>query len=357
MTGVKEGVVWNFKDFDTTATTIDGSTAKVLLDKGDFVRVVHNQINDSSDYNIFVNKAALEGHKQYVFEAEFRYSCPTGFELEVISTFDAETQSKDKLVYVLGTSREILFNRNGFTYNLTDKNGNKLYAEEVTEDADKFTKIAVIVDEAAGNYSVYVNDRVAYYNYGEEIVSATEIAIDKNEIFDPSIVAPQMASTLSLLDMSTSTASNALLDVKSANFYVLRNGVAPAVMATQAKISDTNAMKFDVRFIAPIDSLYGSEVGFDIVTNTNEISGTEQTRSSNLVFSSIKATDPETKTERDFEASEFNGSYLTVITVTGADMLAGDITFTVKPFVMIGDSKIYNESFTVIYNEGKVVTK
>ncbi|MBQ7294048.1 MAG: hypothetical protein IJW79_09960 [Clostridia bacterium] len=357
MANDKDGLVWSFKNFDTVADDINEGTVNVLLNKGDFVRVVHNHIKDTSAYNIFVNKAALEGHKQYVFETEFRYTCPTGFELEVLSTFDAATQSKDKLVYVLGTSREIVFNRNGFTYNLTDENGNKLYAEDVTDNATKFTKVALIVDEEAGNYSVYVNGKVAYYDYGGEIITATAIDIDKTTIFDPSVVAPPMASTISLLNMPTSTSSNALLDIKSANMYVLRSGVAPYVEATQSKINDTNAKKFDVRFIAVLDSLYGSEVGFDVVTTTEHGTGNKVSKSSNLVYSSIVAIDNETNNERDFSAEEFGGTYLAVISVTDADLLGGDIVFTVSPFVIIGDSKIYNESFTVTYNEGKVVNE
>ena len=351
MANKKYGLKWNFKNFGTTTNNINESTVNVLLDMGDYVRVMHKEIKDSSAYNILVNKAALEGHKQYVFETEFRYTCPTGFELEVLSTYDALTQTEDRLVYVLGTTREIVFNRNGFTYNLTDANGNKLYAEDVTEDATSFTKIAIIVDEEAGNYSVYVNDRIAYYNYGGEIVTATAIDIDYTQIFDPAASAPQMASTISLLNLSTSTSADALLDIKSAEFYVLRTGVAPYVMATQSKIEATTC---DVRFIAPIDMLYGSEVGFEVTTNTNNAK--EISRSSNMVYSSIKALDPDTNVERDFTAEEFNGTYLALITITGASIV-DTVEYTVKPFIVIGDSKIYNESFTVTYSDGKVVTE
>ena len=345
------GVMWNFKDFDTTSKDINESTVNVLLNKGDYLRVVHREIKDTSAYNFLINKSALGGHQQYVVETEVRYTCPTGFELEVLSTFDAATQSKDKLVYVLGTSREIVFNRNGFTYNLTDANGNKLYAEDVTEDATKFTKIAVIVDEAAGNYSIYVNGKVAYYNYGEDIVTATAIDIDKTPIYEPDGMLSQTSSTLSINNMPTSTSADALLDIKSVNLYVLRTGVAPYVMATQSKVEAT---KFDVRFIAPIDMLYGTEVGFDITTNQSN--SKEVTRSSNIVYSSVKAIDETTQTERDFTADEFDGTYLTVISVTGASVV-DTVEFTVKPFIIIGDSKIYNESFTVTYSGGKAVTE
>ena len=351
MSNAKGGVTWNFKNFNTTSNNINESTVNVLLDKGDYIRVMHKEIKDSSAYNIVVNKAALEGHKQYVFETEIRYTCPTGFELEVLSTYDASTQTEDRLVYVLGTTREIVFNRNGFTYNLTDANGNKLYAENVTDDATSFTKIAIIVDEAAKNYSVYVNDRVAYYNYGGELVTATAIAIDYTPIFDPAATAPLMASTISLLNLSTSTSADALLDIKSANFYVLRNGVAPYVMATQSKVE---ADTCDVRFIAPIDMLYGKEVGFEVTTNMS--GDKEVSRASNLVYSSIKALDTESGVERDFLAEEFDGTYLAVITVKGAS-IADTVEYTVRPFIVIGDSKIYNESFTVTYSDGKVVTE
>lgn len=357
MTANKDGLTWNFKNFKTTSSDINGATTNVLIDKGDFVRVVHNHIKDTSPYNIFVNKAVLEGHKQYVFETEFRYTCPTGFELEVISMFDSETRSKDKLVYVLGTSREIVFNRNGFTYNLTDRNGNKLYAENVTDDATKFTKVSVIVDEEAGNYSVYVNGNVAYYNYGGDIVTATEIDIDKTKIFDPKATLPTMVSTISLLNMPTSTASNAFLDIKSANMYILRDGVAPYVKATQSKINESNENKFDVRFIASIDALYGSEVGFDIDTVTEKGAAPTRIKSSNIVYSSIKATDPDTNLERPFTAEEFDGTYLVVISITGIDLKGGDVEFTVHPFTIMGDSKIYSESYTVTYNNGKVVNR
>ena len=345
------GVTWNFKNFDTTSKDINESTVKVLLNKGDYLRVVHRELKDTTAYNFHIDKAALGGYQQYVVETEVRYTCPTGFELEVLSLFDAATQSKDKLVYILGTSREICFNRNGFTYSLTDANGNKLYAQNVTEDATAFTKIAVIVDEAAGTYSVYVNDKVAYYNYGDTLTTATDIAIDKTPIYEPDGMLTQTSSTISINSMPTSTAADALLDLKSVNLYVLRTGVAPYVMATQSKIEAT---KFDVRFIAPIDMLYGSEVGFDITTDQK--GSKEITRSTNVVYSSIKAIDSETNTERDFKAEEFNGTYLAVITVTGANVV-DTIEFTVKPFIIIGDSKIYNESFTVTYSDGKVVTE
>ena len=351
MANNKNGVVWNFKKFNTTVKNINGSYVNVLLDKGDFVRVVHNQITNTTPFNIFVNKATLEGHKQYVFETEIRYTCPTGFELEVISVFDSATQSKDKLVYILGTSREIVFNRNGFTYSLTDADGNKLYAEDVTADATKFTKIAVIVDEKAGNYSVYVNDRVAYYNYGGDIITATEIDIDKTPVFEPSGLVSQTTSNISLLNMSTSTSSDAFLDIKSANLYVLRNGVAPCVVSTQSKIE---ALECDVRFIAPIDMLYGTEVGFDVLIDSSE--SYDVIRSSNTVYSSIKAFDQEKNEERDFTADELGGTFLALITVKGVPVV-DTVTYTVTPFVIIGDSKIYNESFTVTYKDGKVVTE
>lgn len=351
MANEKSGLIWNFKDFNATSNNINEATTSVLLDKGDFVRVVHQNLKDSSPYNITIDKAALDGHKQYVFETEFRYTCPTGFELEVISSIDKATQSKDKLVYVLGTTREIVFNRNGFTYNLTDASGNKLYAENVTDDATAFTKIAVIVDEAANNYSIYVNDSVAYYSYGDALTTATEIDIDKNEIFDPSLPIGITASTISLLNLSTSTSADALLDIKSANFYVLRTGVAPYITHTQSKIE---ADKCDVRFIAPIDMLYGKEVGFEVTTN---IQGSNViTRAGNEVYSSVRALDTETGVERDFLAEEFDGTYLAVITVNGASVV-DTVEYTVRPFIVIGGSKIYNESFTVTYSDGKVVTE
>ncbi len=359
MNNAKNGLVWNFKNFDTAVNNINGASVKVLLDMGSFIRVNHQYLNATgSDYNMSLSKSALGGYKQYVIETEIRYTCPTGFDLAIATVFDKINSTYDKLLYVTGTTREICFNRNGYVYTLTDENGNSMYVEDVTEEATKFTKLALIIDEEANNFSVYVNGNVAYYKQGDSIVSATEIEIDKLALKNSTSLPSHLGSSITLLDLPTSLSANALLDVKSLNVYVLRHGVAPSVVATQSKTNDVNAQTFDVRFIAPIDSLYGSEVGFDIFSKTPEIAGGSETKSSNIVYSSILAiTDKETKKEEVVEAEYFDGSYIAIVSVTAANKLAGNIEFIVTPFVIIGDSKIYNKPYTVIYNDGKVVTE
>ena len=348
MANTKEGVQWNFKDFDTTALDINGSTVNVLLKKDGYVRVNHLNLKDSSDYNITVMRAALEGHKQYVIETEIRYYCSTGFDLEVATIFDAETQTYDKLLYIPGASGEICFNRNGYSYPLTDALGNKLYAEAVTEDATEFTKLALIVDEEAGTYSIYVNDAIAYFDCDGVLTTASAIEIDKTKLASTS-TPDSLMSTIVINNISASSSATALLDIKSVNLYALRTGVAPYVMATQSK---TEATTYDVRFIAALDMLYGKEVGFEVTTTHD--GSKELTRTSNLVYSSIKAYDEETDTERDFSAEEFDGTYLATLTVNKIAVV-DTVVITVKPFIIIGDSKIYNESFTVTYSQGEVI--
>ena len=125
---------------------------------------------------------------------------------------------------------------------------------------------------------------------------------------------------------------------------------------TQDK-KDTAANTYSVRFVSTVDASATanySRVGYEIAMSGEGIPAGSWDKSTNKVYTSIIQTvngQPETLPAPD-------GRYYFALTVENISMDYGDITFTIKPYVLLTDgvTKIYAPEVVIVYNDGALVT-
>ena len=231
----------------------------------------------------------------------------------------------------------------GVTYDLVSKDGTPIVAAGIND--SEFTKVAILVDSVNGTYTVYVNDRVAYYKYDEKVLPCADMPlhfVDKD--------ADLTKDTVRLLEMSQYKYQDGILDVDYLNLIALGNGIGSEIKGTQTK-SVTADESYSVRFVSGIDTLYGAAIGYEftaVYTDKNGSDTSSYDKNSNLVFEKV------TSDEGDITAASLGASYLAAIEVITIPMET-EVEFTVKPYVSHGGVKIYGESYTVKFSQGAIV--
>ena len=224
------------------------------------------------------------------------------------------------------------------TGNLYDKDGNQLsFVRTVTEGVPESTSdLRVVVDEANGTYSVYVDGTVAYFRNGSR--------------FDPFVDRP-------LSGAKTFTDSTAY----AYDYLRLFGGKLPAILkeasvtliadsdiefiGSQSRNSDYGAASgtFDLRFAFGVDDLYVSDAGFRVVAykNGNEV-GTQNVPLT-AVYKSLKAAD---SALHAYTCPE--GEYLAAFKIVGIEetTVEDNYTFEITPYANGADQ----ETYTVAYN-------
>ena len=109
-----------------------------------------------------------------------------------------------------------------------------------------------------------------------------------------------------------------------------------------------------VRFISALQSLQGSETGFEITVKYMEdgavIKGKPTVQKTTHVYSSITATTDGTVTS--VSANNLGGNYLCALSVDGVPTDAGRIDFIVTPYVVFNGETVYGETVTFKLNNG-----
>ncbi len=99
---------------------------------------------------------------------------------------------------------------------------------------------------------------------------------------------------------------------------------------------------YSLRFVAQIDSLNYENAGFEITLSGNSAKDIEVT----TAYKSILTTGIDGTVDAKL------GTYFVCAVITDIPTSAGEVSFTVKPYVVNGSGKVYSESWTVTYNAG-----
>ena len=121
---------------------------------------------------------------------------------------------------------------------------------------------------------------------------------------------------------------------------------APSYAVNYSGVQDkSEGEKFSVRLVGTVDSLEFDYVGFEI-----DINGMDYSNTSKRVYTSIQGAGDTTYT-----AAQLGSNYIYTRTITGIPK-TGTMTFTVRPFIRIGDIasgvNYYGQEYTVIYVNG-----
>lgn len=105
---------------------------------------------------------------------------------------------------------------------------------------------------------------------------------------------------------------------------------------------------YSVRFVAVMGQDYTaySKAGFKIM-----VGGIDQGGDCNNVYTSIAAEGTD-----DYTAAELGGEYIFAYTLRKIPVSSGTVTFTVTPYVYIGETQYFGAAYTVVYNAGTFVS-
>ena len=102
---------------------------------------------------------------------------------------------------------------------------------------------------------------------------------------------------------------------------------------------------YSVRFVGVVDSLDYESVGFKISCGDKNFD-TE----CNRAYKSIVGG------ENDYTAAQLGGEYIFAAAIKDIPASAGELTFTVKPYVVVDGTPYYGAAYTVTYNAGAYVS-
>ena len=126
------------------------------------------------------------------------------------------------------------------------------------------------------------------------------------------------------------------------------------VAGMQTTTIDENANTQSVRFISSLQSLQGSETGFEVVAKymvNNELKTVScAPTKTNKVYSTIAAT--ENNTLKSISAEELGGIYICALAVNGVPTNIGRIDFCVRAYMVINGAKIYSTEVVFKLNNG-----
>ncbi len=120
---------------------------------------------------------------------------------------------------------------------------------------------------------------------------------------------------------------------------------APSYAVNYCGVQDkSEGEKFSVRLVGTVDSLDFDYVGFEI-----DLNGMDYSNTSKRVYTSIQGAD------KEYTAAQLGSNYIYTRTITGIPK-TGTMTFTVRPFIRIGDVasgvNYYGNTYEVTYVDG-----
>lgn len=339
---------WMYGSIGASRTDADGKTVKTTEilgnDGAKYLRVNHSRVAaENLTAYLDAKEAKFICEDTYLIETAIRYTANTSYGLNVAEVYNAERSKSAPLLCVRGETNELYVTVRGVSYNIVDSAGNAILASTI--DGDDFTKAAILVDDASNTYTLYINGVLAYYLYDGEVLACVDLPMhfmDTTVEFDEDFVR--------LLEIPSMKFADSILDVDYINVISTPNGFTAEIKGSQTRAVLSDA-KFDVRFVSGLDTLYAESVGYEIIADYNE-GGSSYTKSYDLssqtVFEKIDA-------EGAFVTAESqNSKYLAAMEVCDIPIDIS-VTFTVKPYVLRNGVKVYGESYTASFFDGKIV--
>ena len=315
----------------STATAADGSVYATMSGGGAERYIALSTTSGADTFN-------LSG-KKYEIRVNFALAEENkGTSGDIVRSY--RTGNNNILQLVSFNSDGNLTAHNGGLYN---KFGKELSFTTTVKNGvpQKTTDLRIIIDEAQGTYSIYVNDVVAYWRNGNH--------------FDPFIDRP-------LSGAKTTTGSTPAYD-----YLRLFAGKIPAILkdvsvtvipdndielvGSQLRDADHGAAPetFDLRFVFGVDDIYTEAIGFVVEAYKN---GIKQGVSQELTVSSVfKALNAGGGTLQAYRCSE--GEYLTAFKIVGIEEVSEKYvyTFRVTPYKTVyGGGKIPLDTYEISYS-------
>ena len=301
-----------------------------------FLRIDRTYLDKAQDGYFHVDKANFIGLDEYIVEADFGITSAQGFGITPVTIVGKNGAKKFTPVDVVGYYNTLQVSIRGAIYKLYSSDGTLLKVK--TAEDNGFTKLAVLINETDSTYTVYVDERIAYYYYDGEYLPCAELPIHYKN------TGTYTGTTGYLRVMETPSVNNnaAIIDIARVAVIPSPSGINTSFVAVQSKVEDSE--NFAVRFIAGIDALYGNAVGFK-VTTTYTKNGTpvttEKILSTPTVYSSV------TVVSQNVTANELGSNYLFMMSVTELPNSVGDVNFEIVPFVEHGNKPCYGEKVDI----------
>ena len=282
--------------------------------------------------------ASMGGYDEcFTMEVSLAYGNPHGSALDIATLSDLSLEEDITLLSAMGSNSDatltgaLFFDQNGSRYYLCDAGGEIYNMAAATAEATVFTDIALVVDAANDRYAIYLNGSPAYYRQNGEggaVNRANDIALGMGSktVFD--------YPTLTMLSCDGSANTSNILFVDDLKVASVKNGLTPVLVGYQANDVSGNA----IRFLATVDTLYYSEIGFIVEAN-----GVTKEISANKVFSSVMA-NGSTVTAKDE-----GGRYLTALVVKD---ITETVTFRVTPYVVFFGERLVGASSEITFTAG-----
>ena len=342
---------YKFPALNSTRTDSTGKTGVVqaqVITNGDvgFLRVDHTNLKSDQNGYFLIEKEKLIGNSKYMVETEFRYTCETGYGVDVVTLISDSYESTFTPVGLRGNTNTLYVNIRGANYNLYTKSGKPITVNNSADD-NEFTKVVVFVDDDTLTYTVYVNESMAYYYYNGRYVPCVSLPI----VYKNTNICTGARAQLRILDIASVISNDCVLDVRAVTVKATPSGVSSSLVATQNRVNAID-YTYDIRFIAGLDSLYGSKVGFEIEVQYNGNTYVESFSSTDVYTSILEGIELK-------EVSELGCECVFLLAITDIPQNSGTAMFKVTSFVEHGGVIVESDTQTVYsyYSDGKVIVK
>ena len=216
-----------------------------------------------------------------------------------------------------------------------------------------FVKLVVVIDESDDTFSVYINDKVAFYKngnaYKEAIDLQMKVTTGANSLTTLYPNAPESKSWSGLYkdiprkvtisdtevkDYGTSGLStvNYVRFFQNAQDFCVQNIKITKIsdglnyIGSQIRTESEIPLAFDVRFVFGTDNIYVDSIEYDILAEVNGVSqGTGKTVASDTVYRSIYSSEGDIKSWKIGE-----GDYFSVFSVNGVELAPETTVYTFK---------------------------
>ena len=335
-----------------TYTSAEVITKKITVgdnfEDKNFLRIDRTYLAAAQDGYFHVGKADFIGLDEYIVEADFGITSAQGFGITPITIVGNNGAKEFTPVKVVGYYNTLEVDIRGYMYPLYSADGTLLKVKTAEENG--FTKIAVLVNEKDSTYTVYVDERVAYYSYDGKYIPCAELPIH----YKNTGTYTAAAGYIRVMETASVKNNSAIIDIARVAVIPSTSGLNTAFRGVQGNVTDPDG--YAVRFVGGIDALYGDSVGFDVKATYIGDDGetptttTKTTLENSVVYSSI--------VEANYEktAEELGSNYLFVMVVNKIFYEVEQVDFEIVPFVKHGGIPCYGEKVfvTVQYADNKV---
>lgn len=243
--------------------------------------------------------------------------------------------------------------------NSTNKVANYFYTDQQTiTETDVYMNVALVIGETDSNGLASVD---LYYCYGEP-VSTTDWTKGKTQSIyvgcNGSKTSPFGLFTMpgesntptSIVTYDDIRIYNRALTLQQVNSVFVENSFDTVhAVGVQKKVNADKTT--DVRFLAVTDTLDADAVGFRVDCSYKDSTGQTVTMPAPKDYQTTTVYQSVLAAGSTVSATTYNSSYIAALVVSGIPEAYTDVTFTVTPYRLIGETKIWGDTVTVALSD------